>query len=79
MRAPILYWLAFSAPLFGQTLPPGPGFVAFAGAGSGVGDDGPAVFATLGYPDAVTLDSQGNLYIADFAFARVRKVTLVEP
>jgi len=39
------------------------------------GNNGPAVFATLGYPEALTLDAQGNLYIADFAFARVRKVT----
>jgi uncharacterized protein (TIGR03437 family) len=75
MRAPFLCWLALSASLFGQNSPPGPGFVPFAGAGSGVGDHGPAVSATLGYPYAVTLDPQGNLYIADFAFARVRKVT----
>jgi sugar lactone lactonase YvrE len=40
-----------------------------------VGDNGPAVNATLGYPEALTYDAQGNLYIADFAFARVRKIT----
>ncbi|HEV8042749.1 MAG TPA: hypothetical protein VGP62_27975 [Bryobacteraceae bacterium] len=67
--------LALSASLFAQAVPPGPGFIPFAGASSGVGDDGPAVHATLGYPEALTLDAQGNLYIADFAFARVRKVT----
>ena len=66
---------ALSASLFAQAVTPGPGFVPFAGADSGVGDNGPAVYATLGYPEALTLDAQGNLYIADFAFARVRKVT----
>jgi hypothetical protein len=66
---------ALSASLFAQAVTPGPGFVPFAGANSGVGDNGPAILATLGYPEALTLGAQGNLYIADFAFARVRKVT----
>lgn len=75
MRCYFLFLLALSASLFGQAFSPGPGFIPFAGAASGVGDNGPAVFATLGYPEALTLDAQGNLYFADFAFARVRKVT----
>jgi uncharacterized protein (TIGR03437 family) len=71
----LTFSLVLSASLFGQAVPPGPGFIPFAGAGTGVGDGGPAVFATLGYPEALALDAQGNLYIADFATSRVRKVT----
>ena len=46
--------------------------------GSGVygygGDGGPAIDAVLRYPDAVALDSAGNLYVADTINARVRVV-----
>jgi uncharacterized protein (TIGR03437 family) len=71
-----LFLLALNAALFAQAVPPpGPGFIPFAGLSSGVGDNGPAIYATLGYPEALTLDTQGNLYIADFASGRVRKVT----
>lgn len=75
MRSSLLCWLILSPSAFAQSLPPGPGFVPFAGAGSGIGDGGPAVFATLSYPKALTLDTHGNLYIADFGSARVRKVS----
>src|ERR1035438_2408657 len=48
-------------------------------AGSGTqgysGDDGPATSAQLGYPQGVALDAAGNLFIADSANGRVRKVS----
>ncbi|MGB6158052.1 MAG: FG-GAP-like repeat-containing protein [Acidobacteriaceae bacterium] len=40
-----------------------------------LGDGGLATSARLWYPTAVTLDNQRNLYIADSADGRVRKVT----
>jgi PKD repeat protein len=39
------------------------------------GDGGPATSATLNYPEDVTLDSQGNIYIADSSNNRIRKVS----
>ncbi len=39
------------------------------------GDNGPAVNAALSLPTGLALDKQGNLYIADFGNATVRKVT----
>jgi len=47
----------------------GDGFGAFAG------DAGPATSAELNRPGDVTLDSSGNIYIADTANYRIRKVT----
>ncbi|MSX20889.1 MAG: hypothetical protein F2795_01105 [Actinobacteria bacterium] len=38
------------------------------------GDAGPAIDADLGHPQALALDADGNLYIADFATHRIRKV-----
>lgn len=38
------------------------------------GDGGPATSASLGFPEAVAVDAAGNLYIADWANHRVRKV-----
>ena len=46
--------------------------------GSFSGDGGPATVATLntyGFPESVTVDASGNLYIADSANNRIRKVT----
>jgi uncharacterized protein (TIGR03437 family) len=39
------------------------------------GDGGPATSATVPYPAAVATDSTGNLYIADLAGTRIRKVS----
>jgi uncharacterized protein (TIGR03437 family) len=39
------------------------------------GDNGPATSAQLNYPDGVAVDSGGNLYIADQANNRIRKVS----
>ncbi|MBF0492627.1 MAG: hypothetical protein HQM15_07595 [Deltaproteobacteria bacterium] len=39
------------------------------------GDGGPATSAQLSQPQGVTLDSAGNLYIADWDNSRIRKVT----
>jgi uncharacterized protein (TIGR03437 family) len=38
------------------------------------GDEGPATSAQLGYPTGVAVDGAGNLYIADSANNRIRKV-----
>ena len=38
------------------------------------GDGGPATNASLRLPSGVTADASGNLYIADYADARIRKV-----
>jgi sugar lactone lactonase YvrE len=47
-------------------------------AGNGIagfsGDGGPAISAQLRFPEAVTLDSSGNLYIGDGVNNRLRKV-----
>ena len=40
------------------------------------GDGGPATKATLSKPHSITLDDQGNLYIADIGNHRIRKVDL---
>ena len=39
------------------------------------GDGGSATYALLYYPNAVAVDSVGNLYISDFGNHRIRKVT----
>jgi DNA-binding beta-propeller fold protein YncE len=40
-----------------------------------VGDEGPAVKAGLGTPDSLAVDVLGNIYVADRANWRVRKIT----
>ena len=39
------------------------------------GDGGPATSAELNYPNAIAIDSAGNLYIADESNNRIRRVT----
>ncbi|MEO6324591.1 MAG: hypothetical protein ABIT01_13520, partial [Thermoanaerobaculia bacterium] len=48
--------------------------VAGNGVSSDVGDGGPAVDASLASPSGILVDTQGNLFIADAANARVRRV-----
>jgi len=45
------------------------------GGSSGLGDNGPATSAQLIDPRSVALDAPGNLYIADYANQRIRKVS----
>jgi len=45
------------------------------GGGSFTGDGGPAIQAGLELPWGVTVDGQGNLFIADTGNSRIRKVT----
>ncbi|TAE23665.1 MAG: hypothetical protein EAZ91_21710 [Cytophagales bacterium] len=56
-----------------------PGGIISTVAGNGTqgfsGDNGPATSAQLNKPIAVAVDASGNLYIADFANQRIRKVT----
>src|SRR6185369_14351460 len=51
--------------------------VSFAGTGDDEdgADGGPAKTTPLYYPSAVAADAQGNVYIAEAARARIRKVT----
>lgn len=46
-----------------------------AGGGSSLGDGGPATSAIVNFPQAVALDTSGNLYIADTNNHLVRKVS----
>ncbi len=52
--------------------------MAGTGTGSGTirsqGDGGPAVSATLNAPQAMAIDAQGDIYIADTSNARLREV-----
>jgi trimeric autotransporter adhesin len=41
------------------------------------GDSGPAISASLTFPNAVVLDSQDNLFIADYGNSRVRRVDAI--
>src|ERR1700733_13994016 len=48
--------------------------VAGIGASGFTGDGGPATAANLAFPAGIAFDSAGNLYIADTANTRIRKV-----
>jgi trimeric autotransporter adhesin len=49
--------------------------VAGTGEGGYSGDNGPATSARLQSPNGLTMDADGNLYIADWSYGAVRKVT----
>jgi trimeric autotransporter adhesin len=51
--------------------------VAGNGSGGFSGDNGPATSASLNTPEAVALDAQGNLFIAESSNQRVRRVDAV--
>ena len=52
-----------------------PGVIStVAGGGPGFVDGVPAVNSALNYPNGVTVDAAGNLYIADYGNHRIRKV-----
>ena len=68
---------AFSNEAVATTLPEMPSGVAWridTIAGSGVGDDGPAVAARLQRPEGVAVAAAGNVYIADTGNHRIRRV-----
>ena len=46
-----------------------------AGGRASLGDNGPATSAQMNSPTGVAVDSNGNLYIADFGDSRIRKVS----
>jgi len=50
--------------------------IAGTGTGGFTGDNGPATSANINMPREIALDSSGNIYIADSANNRVRKLTL---
>ena len=57
-----------------STPPPLPGTIATVAGGGVVGDGGSATIASLYSPSGVAVDSAGNLFIADYQNARVRRV-----
>src|SRR5258708_6505005 len=79
MRSVLLFLLVASSVVTGQIVPPGPGFVRFAGMGpdsAGNGDGGPAIYAKVSSTAmAITFDARGNLYIAESFENRVRRIT----
>ena len=52
-----------------------PTIATIAGGGGTLGDGGPAAQAALNQPRDVAVDGYGNVYIADYGHARVRKIS----
>ena len=50
--------------------------IAGNGTSGSTGDSGPATAAELGFPNGLAVDSNGNLFLADFSFNRIRAVNL---
>jgi hypothetical protein len=71
-------FLATTVNGYAQVVLPGPGLINTV-AGNGTagygGDGGAATSAELSGPNGVAVDSTGNIYIADYANNRIRKVT----
>jgi uncharacterized protein (TIGR03437 family) len=74
VRFLLTLWFAITAEAFGQIA--GGAYTISTAAGSGwVGDSGSAITAILFQAEGVAVDASANLYIADAADHRVRKVT----
>jgi hypothetical protein len=56
------------------TLVAGTGSETFPQAGATAGDGGPASAATFGSVDGVTMDSHGDIYVADFFNNAIREI-----
>ncbi len=48
---------------------------AFAGGGATTGDGGPATNALIGNPYKICFDVSGNIYVAEYSYNRVRKIS----
>lgn len=73
----LLLVLIFSSGLFVSAAPGDISTVAGNGSGAFSGDDGPAVSASIRYPQAIALDTLGNLFITDLVNQRIRRVDVV--
>jgi sugar lactone lactonase YvrE len=68
----VLFLISFTISSLAQSA----GITTFAGSVQGFsGDGGPATAAKLNFPAGIAVDNQGNLFIADTANFRIRKVT----
>lgn len=47
----------------------------FAGTGGTGSNEGAGTSATFNYPEGIAIDSSGNIYVADYANQRIRKIT----
>jgi len=53
--------------------------IAGGGTGPGIGDNGPATSGQLNQPEGITVDSKGDIYVADFTENRIRLPTPSAP
>ncbi len=65
--------LFFGTGVFAQTTPFT--ILPFAGAVRDIGDNGPATSALLNAPHGVTVDSNGNIYVADTSYNLLRRIS----
>ena len=73
----LLLVLIFSSGLFVSAAPGDISTVAGNGSGAFSGDDGPAVSASIRYPQAIALDTMGNIFITDLVNQRIRRSDVV--
>ena len=74
IAAPVGVVASKSTPPFFEGMPLIISTVAGTGSNSFSGDGGAATSASLNSPSGLTLDSSGNIYIADRSNKRIRKV-----